>query len=572
MKRWTLVREDDFKIQLLQKDLGIHKILCNILVQQQITNFDQAKKFFRPTIDELHNPFLMKDMDIAVDRILKAIASKEKILIYGDYDVDGTTAVGCMYRFIASIYNTDYLDFYIPNRYREGYGISEAGINFAINHQYTLVIALDCGIKSEVLIGKAKQHGIDFIICDHHLPGATIPEAVAILNPKQKDCPYPYKELCGCGIGFKLITALSKTLGLPDSAYLEYLDLTATAIAADIVPMTGENRIIAWFGLKKANEQPCKALLTLINSNKIKEKILIHHLVFMIAPRVNAAGRMDDAKKVVQLFIENNDEAAMMLAEELQSDNTERKIADSAITQEALTILKALQAEGKRKTTVVYQPHWHKGVVGIVASRLIEQYHRPTIVLTKSGDTVTGSGRSIPGFNLHDGLEQCKDLLIGFGGHYFAAGMTLLPENVPLLAERFEQVVAASLDEKYFTPVITINAEILFSECTQGFYNILKQMEPFGPENQQPILCVRGIKNVGSKIVKEAHIRFVVHQNQTTFTGIGFNLAEKFYIIEAGEPFDMVFTLDENFWNNTTSLQLKVIDIKPSLAAIGLEN
>ena len=565
MKRWKLIEVDDFKVQELQKALGINPILCKILVQQKITDFEQAKKFFRPTLEELHNPFLMKDMEIAVHRIQKAISTGEKIMIYGDYDVDGTTAVGCMYRFIASIYNPSLVEFYIPNRYREGYGISAPGIDFAINNNYTLVIALDCGIKSHELINKAKQHQIDFIICDHHIPGETIPDAVAILNPKQKDCNYPYKELCGCGIGFKLITAISKTLGLPDSAYLEYLDLTATAIAADIVPMTGENRIIAWFGLKKANENPCKALSTLLNISKVKEQILIHHLVFMIAPRVNAAGRMDDARKVVQLFIENDDDSAKLLAEELQSDNADRKLTDNTITEEALSILLQLESKGKKKSTVIYQPHWHKGVVGIVASRLIEQYHRPTIVLTKSGETITGSGRSIPGFNLHDGLEQCKDLLIGFGGHYFAAGMTLLPENVELLAERFEQIVASTLDEKYFTPVIDINAEISLSDCTTNFYNIIKQMEPFGPENQHPVFCARAVKNVGSKIVKDLHLRFVVQQNQSTFSGIGFNLANKFHIVDSGNPFDIVFTLDENHWNNSTSLQLKVIDIKPSL-------
>ena len=565
MKRWRLIEADDFKVQQLQKALGINSILCKILVQQKITDFEEAKRFFRPSLEELHDPFLMKDMEVAVQRIQKAIATREKILIYGDYDVDGTTSVGCMYRFIASIYNSSLVEFYIPNRYREGYGISAAGIDFAITNNYNLVIALDCGIKSNELILKAKKNQIDFIVCDHHIPGEIIPEAIAILNPKQADCNYPYKELCGCGIGFKLITALSQRLGLPASAYLEYLDLTATAIAADIVPMTGENRTLAWFGLKKANENPCKALSTLLNISKIKEHILIHHLVFMIAPRVNAAGRMDDARKVVQLFIENDEVAAKKLAEELQSDNSDRKITDHAITEEALNLLVQLESKGRKKSTVVYQPHWHKGVVGIVASRLIEQYHRPTIVLTKSGDTVTGSGRSIPGFNLHDGLEKCKDLLLGFGGHYFAAGMTLLPENVDLLAERFEEIVSNTVEEKYFTPVIDINAEISLSDCTPSFYNIIKQMEPFGPENQHPVFCVRAVKNAGSKIVKDVHLRFVVQQNQSTFTGIGFNLAQKISIVDSGNPFDIVFTLEENHWNNNTSLQLKVIDVKPSI-------
>jgi single-stranded-DNA-specific exonuclease len=562
-KRWNLLSPNEQDVARLYKELGISSILCKILVERGITNLQEAKHFFRPSLDSLHDPLLMKDMAIAVDRIMKAMIQRERILVYGDYDVDGTTAVGCMFRFLCKIYEKDLVDFYIPHRYHEGYGVSKQGVGHAINNGFRLVIALDCGIKSSELIRYAGDHGVDFIVCDHHIPDEILPPAVAILNPKQKDCPYPYKELCGCGVGLKLITALVQQSGLPDELWMECLDLAATAVAADIVPMTGENRVIAYFGLKRTNENPSVAMKALMDVSGMKGKVLLQHLVFMIAPRVNAAGRMDDARKVVNLFIENDFEKAAGYARELHSDNADRKEADLTITKEALTLIREYETSVKRKSTVVYQPHWHKGVVGIVASRLIEHYYRPTIVLTKSGDVVAGSARSIPGFNIHDGLEQCKDLLLGFGGHYFAAGMTMRPENVEAFSTRFNEVVEGLLQEHYFTPEIRIDAEVSLAECNRKFYDIVTQMEPFGPENPQPVLVARGLLDTGySKIVKELHLRLVVKQGNAQISGIGFNLSEKYAIVSSGKPFDVVFTLDENEWQGNVSLQMKVIDIK----------
>ncbi len=565
-KRWNLLCPDEQVVARLQQELGISAILCRILVERGVKTYQDAHEFFRPKLESLHEPFLMKDMDLAVDRIMSAMVQRERILVYGDYDVDGTTAVGCMYRFLCKIYEKDLLDFYIPHRYREGYGVSAQGVDHAIHNGYKLVIALDCGIKSHDLISYAKERGVDFIICDHHLPDDLLPPAVAILNPKQKDCPYPYKELCGCGVGLKLIMAIVRRAGLPDELWMECLELTATAIAADIVPMTGENRVIAYYGLKRTNENPSIALKALMNVSGMKGKVLIQHLVFMIAPRVNAAGRMDDARKVVNLFIENDFDKAAEYAKELHSDNADRKEADLSITKEALSLLREHETVVRRKSTVVYQPHWHKGVVGIVASRLIDHYYRPTIVLTKSGDVVAGSARSIPGFNIYDGLEQCKDLLLGFGGHYFAAGMTMLPENVEAFAARFDEVVEGLLMEHYFTPEIRIDAEVGIADCTRKFYDIVHQMEPFGPDNPQPVLVARGLRDTGhSKIVKDLHLRLVVKQdNSPVITGIGFNLAEKYRIVNSGNPFDVVFTLDENEWQGNVSLQMKIIDIKPT--------
>jgi single-stranded-DNA-specific exonuclease len=563
-KRWNLLRPDEQDVARLQQELGISPILCRILVERGVRTFQDAHQFFRPSLESLHDPFLMKDMTLAVDRIMKAMVQRERILVYGDYDVDGTTAVGCMYRFLCKIYEKDLIDFYIPHRYREGYGVSRQGVDHAINQGYKLVIALDCGIKSQELISYAKEQGVDFIVCDHHLPDELLPPAVAILNPKQKDCPYPYKELCGCGVGLKLITAIVRQSDLPDELWMECLELTATAIAADIVPMTGENRVIAYYGLKRTNENPSVALKALMNVSGMKGKVLIQHLVFMIAPRVNAAGRMDDARKVVNLFIENDFDKAAEYAKELHSDNADRKEADLSITKEALSLIREYETIVKRKSTVVYQPHWHKGVVGIVASRLIEHYYRPTIVLTRSGDVVAGSARSIPGFNIHDGLEQCKDLLLGFGGHYFAAGMTMLPENVEAFSARFNEVVEGLLLEHYFTPEIRIDAEVHLADCNRKFYDIVHQMEPFGPENPQPVLVARGLRDTGhSKVVKDLHLRLVVKQdNSAVMSGIGFNLADKYQIIASGRPFDVVFTLDENEWQGNISLQMKVIDMK----------
>ncbi|HVI49444.1 MAG TPA: single-stranded-DNA-specific exonuclease RecJ [Chitinophaga sp.] len=565
-KRWTVKAYQPNQEKSLQSSLRIHPLLCRLLVQRGIHTFEAARQFFRPSLDDLHDPWLMKDMDKAISRIELAFFRKEKILIYGDYDVDGTSAVATVYAFLHNLYGN--IEFYIPHRYREGYGISVQGIDYARENEFSLVIALDCGIKSVEHITRAKELGIDFIICDHHLPDAILPPAVAILNPKQYDCPYPYKELSGCGIGYKLITAFAQKRGLPRKEADRYLDLVATSIAADIVPMTGENRILAFHGLKKVNEDPLPGINALIELSGLKEKLTISNLVFVIAPRVNAAGRMDDARKAVNLFIENDEEKVATIAAVLHADNFDRKEIDNTITQEAIELLQQDTNIHAKKSTVLYQAHWHKGVVGIVASRLIDKYYyRPTIILTQSNDRVAGSARSVMGFNVYEAIHQCKDLLENYGGHFYAAGMTLKPENVKAFQERFEEVVANTIKPDQLIPEIVIDTEIYFSDITTPFYNILNQFEPLGPENLRPIFLARNIIDTGySKLVKEEHIRFAVRQGKsgTTMYGIGFFMAEKFPIVSSNKPFDIAFSIDENEWNGQTSLQLKVIDIRES--------
>jgi single-stranded-DNA-specific exonuclease len=560
-KRWNILPADEPRSTSLQEALKINQTLCRILTQRGIDDFDKAKQYFRPQLTELHDPWLMKDMDKAVARILAAFEKGEKILVFGDYDVDGTTSVASVFQFIHNIYSDT--DFYIPHRYREGYGVSKLGIDFAKENGFTLIISLDCGIKSVELITYAKTLGIDFVVCDHHLPDKELPPAVAILNAKQVDCKYPYKELCGCGVGFKLMQALAEKLGLPDESYLNYLDLVATAIAADIVPITGENRTMAYYGLKKVNENPCAGIKALMQLAGVQKKMHISNLVFVIAPRVNAAGRMDDARKAVQLFIEKDYTQALAFAEMLHSDNVDRREADSSITEEALAIIQHDPDAANKKTTVVFQEHWHKGVVGIVASRLIETYYRPTIVLTRSGDYVAGSARSVAGFNLYEAIHACREHLLGYGGHFAAAGMTLLPENVQAFADSFEREVGKLITDDLLIPEIIIDAEINFSEITESFYSILNQMEPFGPENMRPVFIARKVNDTGfSKVVKEQHIRFVLKQNNITLTGIGFNMADKFPLLQQQKPLDIVFTIDENEWNGEKNLQMKMIDLR----------
>lgn len=562
-KRWKILSADVIKTAALHQSLKINTTLCKILTQRGIETFEEAKQFFRPQLSDLHDPWLMKDMDKAVHRILQAFNNQEKILVFGDYDVDGTTAVACMFQFLKSIYES--VDFYIPHRYREGYGVSQQGIDYAQQHGFALIVTLDCGIKSTDLIRYAKEIGIDFIVCDHHLPDKQLPPAIAILNPKQPDCSYPYKELCGCGVGFKLITALSLQLQLPPEQYLQYVDLVATAIAADIVPITGENRTLAYYGLKKVNENPCIGIKALMQLAGVQQEMHINNLVFIIAPRVNAAGRMDDGKKAVQLFIEKDFERALVFAAILHNDNTDRRETDTNITGEALTLITNDEQFTQRKTTVVYQEHWHKGVVGIVASRLIESYYRPTIVLTKSGDVVAGSARSIAGFNLYDAIHECRDLLLGYGGHFAAAGMTLLPENVEAFSNKFETVVASLITPELMVPEIVIDTEITFQELGFPFYNILIQMEPFGPENMRPVFIAKNVRDTGySRMLKEQHIKFVLKQGNTTFKGIGFNLASKFHLLELHHPIDVVFCLEMSEWDGEKHLQLKVQDFRLS--------
>lgn len=562
-KRWNILSTDTTKTESLHEKLKINKTICSILVQRGIDTYDLAKDYFRPQLAQLHSPWLMKDMDKAVDRLLSAFQQHEKILVFGDYDVDGTTAVAGMYQYLSSIY--DSVDFYIPHRYREGYGISKMGIDHAKENGFTLIVSLDCGIKSADLIGYAKTLGIDFIVCDHHLPDLNLPPAVAILNPKQNDCQYPYKELCGCGVGFKLMTALSEKLSLPEETHFAYLDLVATAIAADIVPITGENRILAYYGLEKVNKNPCPGIKALMQLAAVQKTMHITNLVFIIAPRVNAAGRMDDARKAVQLFIEKDPDKALSFAEMLHSDNADRREADSSITEEALALIEADPQHASKRSTVVYQEHWHKGVVGIVASRLIEKHYRPTIVLTRSGDYVAGSARSVAGFNLYEAIHACKEHLLGYGGHFAAAGMTLLPEKVTDFANAFEKVVQAQIKPEQLIPVINIDSVIQFSEINPTMFNILCQMEPFGPDNMRPVFMASRVSDTGfSKIVKEQHIRFVVKQQNISFTGIGFNMASKFHLLQQQQPVDLVFSLDENDWNGEKNIQLKMIDLRIS--------
>jgi single-stranded-DNA-specific exonuclease len=539
--------------------------LCNILVQRGIDTFQKAKDYFRPQLSQLHDPFLMKDMDKAVERILFAINNHQKILVFGDYDVDGTTSVATMYRFLKKIYSEEKIDFYIPHRYREGYGVSRRGIDFAKENDFELIISLDCGIKSIELIGYARSLGLDFIVCDHHLPDEELPPAIAILNPKQKDCNYPFKELCGCGVGFKLVTALAQRLGLHEKEYLCYLDLVVTAIGADIVPITGENRILAFYGLQRLNSSPCAGIKALIQLSNVEKNFSINNVVFIIAPRVNAAGRMDDASKAVRMFIEYDFVKAKEYAEMLHSDNTDRKDADTSITEEALAMIENDPEMVSRKTTVVFQSHWHKGVVGIVASRLIETYFRPTVVLTLGEKIVGGSARSVPGFNLYEAIHACREHLIGYGGHFAAAGMSMFPENVEAFSKKFEEVVSLSIDPYLLTPELIINTEISFKNITKGFYKIIEQMEPYGPENMRPVFVTKNVWNTSwSKIVKEQHVRFVVKNENVTLTGIGFNLAQKFPLLNMNKPVDLVYTIDENEWNGETNLQLKVIDLRLS--------
>ncbi len=507
-KRWTILPWLDAHVEQLRKELGIHPAICKILTQRGLLSYHDTKNYYRPQLNQLYSPWLMKDMQRAVQRIHQAFDDNEKILVFGDYDVDGTTSVACMFMFLQSLHSN--IDYYIPHRYREGYGVSKMGIDYAADNGFSLIISLDCGIKSIDLIAYAKTKNIDFIVCDHHLPDEVLPPAIAILNPKQKDCTYPFKELCGCGVGLKLIQALCERFQLPDTQWQCYLDLVAVAIAADIVPIIDENRILTFYGLKKVNENPAQSLKALLFLGAQKDTIHINNLVFVVAPRINAAGRMDDARKAVELFLETDYEQALAKAALLQADNTERKEADSSITEEALSILDDQSKNGFKHSTVLYKDHWHKGVVGIVASRLIESYFRPTVVLTKSGTIAAGSARSVPGFNLYEAIHACRAHLLGYGGHFAAAGLSLEIDKIDAFATAFNEVVAQTILPELLVPEIKIDAVIQFSDINLSFYNIIAQMEPFGPENMRPVFITKQVKETGyCSIVKEKHIRFV---------------------------------------------------------------
>ncbi len=570
-KRWV---EQEVKglaeMEELQRSLNVDTVLASLLVGRGITNFEEARRFFRPELNHLHDPFLMRDMDLAILRIESALASQEKILVYGDYDVDGTTSVALVYSFFKKYHSE--IDFYIPDRYKEGYGISTQGIDYAAENGCTLIIALDCGIKSVDKIDYANKRNVDFIICDHHLPGDVIPAAVAVLDPKRLDCPYPYKELSGCGIGFKLVQAYAQKNNIPFSDISCYLDLVAVSIASDIVPITGENRVLAWFGLQKINTDPCKGITALMNLSGRRDNLTITDVVFTIGPRINAAGRIDDAKHAVNLLIADTDAVAIEKGQVINLKNSERKEHDSNITDQALALIDSNPELIGRKTTVVYNELWHKGVIGIVASRLTEKYYRPTIVMTKSNGYAAGSARSVAGFDLYEALLECSDLLEQFGGHKYAAGLTLKTENIPAFQQKFEEVVARTIPEELLVQAITIEAELELGQINPKFVRILKQFEPFGPQNMAPIFVSRNVYTYGSAgTVGDKHLKMSVHQdNKTYYNCIGFGLSEYLPSINNGMPFDICYTIEENTWKDTRTLQLNIKGIRLSQTASGI--
>lgn len=564
-KRWLITEAEHHRVHHLQKELKIHPTLCRLLVNRGIYTYAEARHFFRPQLAHLHDPFLMQDMRRAVERIERALRDEEHILMYGDYDVDGTTAVALMYSFLAEFYNR--IDYYVPHRYTEGYGISKQGIDYAHHKGYKLVIALDCGIKAIEKVKYGNQLGIDFIICDHHLPGEELPPAYAVLNPKRSDCKYPYKELSGCGIGFKLIQAFAQHNDIPFDMVEKYLDLVAVSIASDIVPITGENRVLAYYGMKRINEKPRKGLKSLIQYSGLKKELTISDVVFMLGPRINAAGRVDDAKNAVKLLISQTHEHAQANAEFLNRKNFERRQVDKDITTEALAMIHNNPVLQNKRTTVLAQPHWHKGVIGIVASRLIETYYRPTIIFAESDGILTGSARSVKGFHIHDAIKACSDLLEQFGGHMFAAGLTLRKENFEAFQKRFEEVVRETIGEESLVPEVNIDAELNFTDINLKFFNIIRQFAPFGPGNMKPVFVSRAVRDKGcSRIIGDDHLRLELTQDGgRSCKGIAFgmgDLAQKIFHTGTEKRFDICYTLEENQWQGITSIELNIRDIK----------
>jgi len=567
-KEWIIKsRGDEEKVALLADKLNIGKTLANLLIQRGVEDYDIAHAFFRPSMDNLHDPFLMKNMKKAVARLQLAIKRKERILIYGDYDVDGTTSVALVYSFLHRRY--DRLEYYIPDRYNEGYGISYKGIDYAVNNNITLIIALDCGIKANQKIKYANQRGIDVIICDHHTPGNDIPEAYAVLDPKQKDCGYPFKELSGCGVGFKFLQAYSGEQNIDSNELNEYIDLVAVSIASDIVPIIDENRVITFFGLKKLTENPLKGLKAIMKISGLEGHVVhVEDIVFKIGPRINAAGRMESGKKAVELLISEDLGMATDMSYKINSFNTQRRSVDNTITQEALNLIEGRPELRNKKTTVLYNPDWHKGVIGIVASRLIETYYRPTVILTKSNGFATGSARSVFGFDLYQAIDACSDLLESFGGHMYAAGLTLRPENVKKFMKRFEEYVSNNILPEQLIPKIEIDSELKFSEITTNFFKILDQFRPFGPGNMAPVFFTENVSDVGrGKLVgtNSEHLKLDLIHEETPFTpitAIAFNPAHYWSEIKKGGSFDVAYSISENTFMGKTNLQLQVKDIK----------
>lgn len=562
--RWSLKPKPNSETVIqLARALQVDDPVAKLLVQRGIDSYDKAKTFFRPSLDALHDPYLMKDMDLAVARIEQAIEQGENVMVFGDYDVDGTTSVALMSSYLETIHPN--VATYIPDRYGEGYGVSYKGIDYAVDNDITLIIALDCGVKAIDKVAYAKEKGVDFIICDHHRPGDILPPAVAILDPKRADCTYPYDELCGCGVGFKLISGIALSRKQNFNDLIPYLDLVATAIGADIVPITGENRILAYHGLRVINQAPRAGFEAIIKQVK-KETLTITDVVFIIGPRINAAGRMVHGNHAVTLLRETDYDTACTFAAEIEQYNADRKEADRTITQEALAQIEASQEEA-RKTTVVFQEDWHKGVIGIVASRLIETYYRPTLVFTRSGDKYAASARSVKGFDVYNALQECSEYIEQFGGHKYAAGLTLLPEQYENFKVKFEEVVAASCDEQLLIPEISIDAEINLVDITPKFHRILKQFAPFGPRNMSPTFMTKNLTDTGygKKVGAElTHLKAAVTQNHRgqRIGCIGFNLGDKYDLISNKKPFMAAYSLDDNEWNGEVSLQLRLKDIK----------
>ena len=560
--RWNILPKSDSKnTEYLSEKLGVDASIANLLVQRGVTSFDEAKNFFRPSLDDLHDPFLMQDMQLAVERIEKAIAGGENILVFGDYDVDGTTSVALLSSYLKTYYPN--VATYIPDRYEEGYGVSYKGIDFAEDNDFSLIIALDCGVKAIEKVAYASEKAIDFIICDHHRPGPELPKAIAVLDPKREDCNYPFKELCGCGVGFKLIQALASRRGQTIEDLLLYLDLVATAIGADIVPVTGENRILAHFGLKVINSNPRTGYKAILKQVK-KEVLTITDVVFIIGPRINAAGRMKHGNHAVTLLVETDMNKAAVWAAEIEQFNLDRREADKRITLEALAQIKTNKEE-EGMTTVVYQEDWHKGVIGIVASRLIETYYRPTLVFTKSGDKLAASARSVSGFDVYDALQQCSEFIEQFGGHKYAAGLTLEAKNYEKFKAKFESVVAKTIDPKLLQPELNITMKIDLADITPKFHRILKQFAPFGPGNSTPIFMTQNLKETGyGKCVGDdkSHLRITVQQGISKYVCIGFGMGDKKGIACSGKPFKAAYVIDENEWQGNVSVQLRLKDIK----------
>ena len=571
-KNWILKASPDLSVvEHLKEILGIDVILATLLAQREIFDFEDARKFFRPACEHLHSPFLMKDMQRAIERIDHAIQQGEKIMLYGDYDADGTTSVAMLYSFLKKIYSN--VDYYIPDRYTEGYGVSYKGIDAAVSGNFKLIICLDCGIKSVEKIKYASSNGVDFIVCDHHTPGAELPSAYAILNPKRADCGYPYKELSGCGVGFKLLQAYAHTNGIPIEDVYEYIDMVAVSIASDIVPITGENRVLAALGIQKLNDNPCLGLKSIVKVSGLEDSQRhVDDIVFKIGPRINAAGRMKSGKDAVELLITGDEKTARQFSVEIDRYNNDRKNVDSDITRQALRLLSNDPESEFRRTTTLFNPSWHKGVIGIVASRLIETYYRPTVILTESKGFATGSARSVEGFDLYGAIDECSDLLENFGGHMYAAGLTMKLENVEKFCRKFEETVAKTITDEQLTPNIMIDAEINFDDITPKFVRILNQFRPFGPQNMSPLFLTCNVTDTGSaKTVGKCHEHLKLELRQTdvskaVFAAIGFGMGDYYPVVRSGKPFDVCYSIEENTFRGKTEIQLQIKGITPLIS------